>query len=223
MCLIIYKPAGVKFNLEHIENALLFNGDGMGLSMRDDSGLKVYRGIDLDTLIENESILTSKEVVLHLRYGTSGKMTTRQVHPFLVGKKTTSRDYEVKGNDKILFHNGVMFSPKNDYSDTQIFARGLFDIEKGINKHLASNRFLVQSEKENFFYGQWHEVEGMKYSNMSYHGGPSYRDYSNEFFDVFHKCPTCGGHESELISYKHDIFECFDCNTVFTENKILIK
>jgi len=226
MCLIIFKPKNVAFNLKHIENALVFNSDGMGISIRDNETgqVKVYRNLDFETLEENAALLTSKECVLHLRYGTSGKKSWRQMHPFKIAKKTDSRDFELSDDEKILFHNGVMFSPSGQFSDTQIFARGLFNIDAGINKHVTGNRFLVQDNKENYFYGQWVDIEGMKYSNASYHNDykTDYRDnFFQEFYDSY-TCPCCGGYETELISFKHELYECYDCNAVFSDDKILI-
>jgi hypothetical protein len=152
----------------------------------------------------------------------------------LVGKKTKKIDFSVKRDESILFHNGIMFSPRGEFSDTQIISRGLKNLES-LEQYITSNRFLIQNFDEDVFLGTWHDVDGMKYSNMSYHikyektlkyaswekdivaesyEGYSVSKYSDEFL-MSEICPKCSSDLTEVIDVATMTHECLDCETIF--------
>ena len=236
MCLIIYKPKNVKFNQKHIDNALNFNSDGIGLSIRyDNNTVKVLRDVDYVDLIMMFDDLVKNEVVLHLRYATSGNKSWKQVHPFKVNKKTDNKDFTLVDNESILFHNGVAFSTNSIFSDTQILSRSLGNTDN-LNKYVnQGNKFVIQDNDVTSFFGKFYEVDGMLYSNMSYHQDveQSYKsrykfkdDYSDYLYDYdvddsFETCPCCGDQYCEKIGIAVDLYECLECSTIFDSENIL--
>lgn len=246
MCLIIYKPVKVPFNLDHIENAMTFNSDGMSISIRTKQGIEVMKGIDMEFLESNFDYLTDREAVLHLRYGTSGAKTVNQCHPFLIGKRTTKTKFVLSKDEQVLFHNGIMFNPGLDlgFSDTQIMARGMRDI-KELDYYTKWNKFLVQDNRKTLFLGNWFEVDNMLYSNLSYHlekytsKWSNWENWENEYYNYGSyqqkvepieeekgiKCPVCDSRNTYEVSEWNETHECDDCHALFdtTGNVILNK
>jgi hypothetical protein len=228
MCLAIIKKENQLIPYENIRIAWKQNSDGAGLCFREDGQVRIIKGfMQLDEFInflcENEAIFTPIELVIHLRFSTSGTIKPELTHPFPTAKNNehlTSLDCYT---DQAIIHNGVMFSPIfKDYSDTAIFSRWMsfnpsFD---AINRVVQNDRLVLFSHDDTITIGQWHEIDGNLYSNLySLESKKSYYDdYNFMRYDSFlgHACPNCENEDCESIGIESEIYECLDCGTVFS-------
>lgn len=98
MCLIVYKPAGVRIPEPILESAASMNPHGMGLMYFSGDGVCVKRwsGTDIGELIQQQKPLLTEECVIHLRYRTRGQVTLENAHPFEIAP------------DIFLMHNGTL-------------------------------------------------------------------------------------------------------------------
>lgn len=108
-------------------------------------------------------------VAVHLRYATSGATDVKTCHPFMT-------HYGLA-----VMHNGILYTPPKDYegSDTQHYAHGRLNslpakwlfrerIWKVIKKETEGNRMLYVLPNYWRLSGNWHESDGIHYSNYSY-------------------------------------------------------
>lgn len=112
MCVIVYKPKDVLISKYDLSNMRKSNPHGVGLMYFDKpSNMVVVRkwlsikDSDLADLVEK---LQGKDLVIHFRYATHGRITSEQAHPFFI-----SENYQVvtKTASRILpalCHNGVI-------------------------------------------------------------------------------------------------------------------
>jgi hypothetical protein len=131
----------------------------------------------------------SKEdyVVIHFRVGTSGKMVEGTkchpdcTHPFPasdVDEDLMAHDIKTKG---IFVHNGVVGPGKGDLSDTMVaikeygaallpYASNDDAIVRILSEHLKTEkcRWFVADEDQGWLLGDWHEDDGIHYSNKGY-------------------------------------------------------
>lgn len=254
MCLAIFKPKNQNFPSEKtLKIAWKNNSDGAGIAIKTEQGIKIIKGLmTLDSLLnELDDSLKKFDVVIHLRYATSGFISSEMTHPFPVSNDR----HDLKSLDLItdtaIIHNGVLFSPRFDtvYSDTAIFARYL--AIKGINyNHISSiigdDRLAIMTKNGVELLGQWYEIDGLHYSNTysiqeyspknhisSYLNDPFYASSSDDWAmydsrhfldddDALEYCPHCLSDEIEHIGLKSLTFECLSCGTVFNETQFLL-
>jgi hypothetical protein len=112
MCLIIHKPADIEIPSWVIESAHESNSDGVGI-MSEGSALK-WRHLEPETIIKKVAEYTDKNMAIHFRYATHGKVNKSNAHPFRLKNKG------------YLMHNGVLsaYAPKDrksNKSDTRNF------------------------------------------------------------------------------------------------------
>ena len=90
------------------------------------------------------------ELIVHYRYGTSGKSTLDQLHGF-----------DIIENKYVLFHNGVLtsFNGTDDLSDTQNLVDylnknnyELHEVITYLEKYERSSRFLIVDKRTNEVY-----------------------------------------------------------------------
>lgn len=96
MCLIVYKDSAATISDAQIEDFLLRNQDGWGATVQTTSGMKVYRGLEGESLRGMLHKHRSDELALHLRMATHGVIDRANTHPFHVLE------------DVFLMHNGVV-------------------------------------------------------------------------------------------------------------------
>ena len=109
MCMLFIKPKNLILPANYHESLWSKNSDG--LSVWNKSTKTLFK-----TLCKNEAYNylvqnALSELIVHYRFGTSGKSTTEQLHGF-----------DIIDNKYALFHNGVLssFSGTIELSDTVV-------------------------------------------------------------------------------------------------------
>lgn len=206
MCLAIHKPSGVPFNEfleDSIRNSYKSNRDGIGFALKRNHQIIVKKGLYTpDTIIEMIKELNPKpeeEMLIHLRTGTSGKVTDTNCHPFVLTKsKERCWAKDIKTDDPVLIHNGMFSSQEYDvtdseYSDTfhlthQYFAnlgiRGLMMLNLPMFKRLTKDiigtfnkvAIMFPTDRPTIWLGPEIHENGCIFSNGSY---KSYTTQSN--------------------------------------------
>ncbi len=153
MCLIIYKPkANQTIPQKYIDNAMLINQDGFGITFLDDG--ETIKTADYQRA---ESLLhMPRPYVAHFRYATQGAINEENMHPAPFSKGW-------------LFSNGTVPTlGTKKKSDTRVVAEYLEDTpEKHWAKLLSmtDTRFAVVSHNLRVRrYGKWHKRKGVYYS-----------------------------------------------------------
>jgi hypothetical protein len=122
MCIIIYKKANARFDEELLRASIFHNPDGFGIMYAEHG-----RVIGVKGLFKPESVLRiwneniDREIAVHLRFATSGEVTSKNTHPFQV------LNLAEHGRDLWMMHNGTINTVKitdKDRSDTFHFVEG---------------------------------------------------------------------------------------------------
>ena len=185
MCIIIYKPHGIKLPLENIKNGFESNSDGTGVMYSKGGKLIIRKGFftweSFEPLIKR-LLKKDTSLVIHSRIGTSGPIDYDNCHPFEVNPKMG------------MVHNGIMGKWKldNTKSDTAHFVdkfiktlprkfykkrnyRELLSDHAGYGKLLFMNEIgkvtIINADNGSWDKGCW-------YSNGTYKKPPSYT-YAN--------------------------------------------
>ncbi len=156
MCMIIYKPKNIAFNIKKIKDGWYLNSDGAGYGVLTKNGIFIKKGImKLEELLDEISIINKhylyQDIVLHLRAVSSGIKDKIFTHPFILspGKEIVMQRWT---DQPVLFHNGTICSIGNSIeSDTYHLAKILGRIwEKCKNKDnikdilkLINDKFVV--------------------------------------------------------------------------------
>lgn len=80
MCLIIHNPEGLDIDPEIIEIALWHNADGFGIFYHDTGEIKRTMSFEKPFALCS----TGRPFTAHFRYSTSGKIGSKQCHPFKI-------------------------------------------------------------------------------------------------------------------------------------------
>jgi predicted glutamine amidotransferase len=179
MCIAILNTKGTTLKKDILRNCWENNGDGAGLLyITDDKKLETFKEMKsfdsfYDKYIEVRKKYGKRNIVLHFRISTHGKINETNCHPFLV-------------DDNVGFvHNGMIYSvpTSTDYSDTYMFNELIlknlkqgFENEDAILDMLAdyigngSKLIFLNKNNEwsivNESAGHWHL--GCWFSNTSY-------------------------------------------------------
>lgn len=174
MCLAIYKPKTSKFpSKATLKTAWENNPHGAGLAIITGNEVKIIKGLmtfDELILVIESGLFNDNEVVIHLRWSTSGSIIPELTHPFPVSRDNKDlMSLEIE-TDKAVIHNGVMFSPKiNDYSDTAIFTKFLAlksnITDDEIKSIIKNDRLAIVTKDGVNLYGNWEIIDGLFYSN----------------------------------------------------------
>jgi hypothetical protein len=117
MCIAILNTKGTTLKKELLHNCWKNNGDGAGLLfINDDKQLETFKEMKSFTNFYNKyqevrKLYGKRNIVLHFRISTHGRVNETNCHPFLV-------------DDSVGFvHNGMIYDVPNhtDFSDTYMF------------------------------------------------------------------------------------------------------
>lgn len=116
MCIAILNTKGVTLKKKLLKNCWENNGDGAGLLYSLDGKMQVFKEMkDFDNFYTEyarvRQLVSGKNIVLHFRISTHGKVNETNCHPFLV-------------HDELGFvHNGMIYNAptSTDFSDTYMF------------------------------------------------------------------------------------------------------
>jgi hypothetical protein len=239
MCIIIAKPAGQKFNMveleKSVENAKKHNSHGGGYAIKreGETTIKLIKGFIYPEImlehLELEDIKLNDEVMIHLRFSTSGLTNTANCHPFIVSTDIDEivQD-DVVTNKPVIAHNGTFINysdAKSVHSDTVHFVKDFLAIDGTltdiyniccvdqdfIEASLGNNRLCIMfpDEREMLLLGSWNVPEGKAktsffYSNY-YYCNP-YNGYVKPVANVSH-VNYGRGHYPTVSGRGHDAWE----------------
>lgn len=218
MCLLTYFPAGIEPNTDLLYNGTITNRDGHGFAIVAGKRLIVRHGMNAADTIDRFAKLRHKHpsgpALFHSRFGTGGKFSSANCHPFRVGGDRRT----------VVAHNGVSLNPviKPDHRcDTRIAAEEYLPSAFGhlskptsriklakwigphnklviltVNPEYNANAYLINASA-----GEWDE--GIWYSNDGYLPMPESKYYS----DGFDRCDGCGSWDSVDLA----LGECMEC------------
>ena len=102
MCLIVVKPVGVDIPDFVIESAAEYNADGFGIMYEGTAKRWKHRTVpQIKKLLKP---LTDKNVAVHFRMATDGRISAKNAHPFKLS------------NQAYLMHNGILTKYRTDKS-----------------------------------------------------------------------------------------------------------
>ena len=197
MCVIVYKPKDVQIKIEDLCHMWSHNPDGAGFCYKTDiEGTKmciIERGfMSLKPLKKRIKELQDRELVLHFRKKTHGKVEPIMTHPFPILPITAEehKETEIICNSAFI-HNGVMSRFGNqEVSDT-------FDFTANVLAHLneptqikliesMGGKFCLVCPSNIWLFGDFTLHEGLKCSNTfwkPYVAPPQAMDYGrNEWY-----------------------------------------
>jgi len=227
MCIIVLNTK------EHLTKELLqecweSNNDGAGLMYAIDGKLNTFKERkNFSTYYDYYSTLRKEfkktKIALHFRIGTSGKIDTNNIHPFMV-------------NEKLSFmHNGIIDIPlqkKSKISDTIAFNQKILKqlpmnflnnhaMKELISRYIERSKLLFMNNQGKYWIlnehlGHW-DKKGNWFSNYSYCESTfiSNKDiqWTHDIFD-YELCQYCG---IELLEDKEVANEtCFGCMNKFS-------
>lgn len=102
MCVIILRPAGAVIPEENLRACWSRNHDGWGLMYAEDGQVHVKKSLVNEDFLDYYRSLDGKQVAIHFRLKTLGKIDEVNCHPFPVLTK------EEHGQDLWLMHNGSL-------------------------------------------------------------------------------------------------------------------
>lgn len=136
MCLIIYKPAKKQFDLDLLETAWKMNPHGGGYMYSENNKLCIEKGyFNKNAFAKDLLTLEEKDIVVHFRYSTAGKINLNNCHPFDIGKNVG------------MVHNGTISDIKitnKEMSDTWHFAKEM----KKLSDSLGDDFFMQEEISE---------------------------------------------------------------------------
>lgn len=177
MCVIIYKPAGIKLPaISLLDRAKEANPHGFGLCS---PGVH-YKGLSYTQFKKNLlKCDISKPILIHMRYATHGSIKKSNCHPF------TNKDI-------YFMHNGILdVKSYNDKTDSQcafddiimpaIEKYGLYSgvTEHVINGIIGYSKFAIMYKDKVSLFGNYIEKGGCYYSNTRFMPYESYLRQSN--------------------------------------------
>jgi len=194
MCIIVFKPAGVALPpRENLETAFSNNPDGAGYMIAPPSGgVFIRKGFFkfeefYEALVEDYERFggESLHVAMHMRIATSGEVNARMCHPFPLPleREEWKREGEILWTTApgAVVHNGVLFSPRGEESDTYIFTRDILTPllrgggdPRSLAPLAGGNKFVVFLGGEVYIINEDEGVwdGGAWYSNTSYRSCP---------------------------------------------------
>src|SRR5574343_1845432 len=176
MCVIVHKPAGVNLTSDTLYQMWVENPDGAGIAYyNDENKLTVEKGfMKLKRLKRALRELGDRDIVLHFRWATHGKVTPDMCHPFVIDTDLT----RARGTDaterQVLFHNGIIDGYGNKViSDTIDFVtRTLSHIPLTETRvdvlSLMKGRYCLLTEEMIWRVGDWEEYKGLFVSNLNW-------------------------------------------------------
>ena len=127
MCLIIYKPKGIKISKSVLVNAWNRNSDGAGIMFIRGKKVGIIKGImTVDRLRKAINSMGDDECAVHFRLRSNGKLSAGMTHPFpIVADARKLVELELNCHRAIM-HNGVISGfghDLNGLSDTAEFSQ----------------------------------------------------------------------------------------------------
>jgi hypothetical protein len=154
MCIIVYKPMGVKMpSRVTLENCFENNPDGAGLMFPINGKVRIVKGfMTLGAMLSAVDALKDvidvekTPVIMHFRIGTHGGMTAEQCHPFPVTDNATVMSKPRINCPVGVAHNGIIYGMGKDakLSDTMLYIRDYLSLIARICPDYVTNDAALQ-------------------------------------------------------------------------------
>lgn len=166
MCVIVYKPKGVRMPSSNIIRACArANRDGFGFC----TPTKFFKSTSYEQFKEQlASVETDEPCIMHFRLATHGSVCKSNCHPF-------------KKGDVFFAHNGVLsITPYKGKTDSEtaflkyiypaIMQGGLdsSECDTAVYNTIESSRFAIMQGEDVRLFGQFLTNEGCFYSNFRF-------------------------------------------------------
>lgn len=244
MCVIAYKPAGVRPPSEDIlMNCFTANPDGAGIAVIRPTAdaVDIYKGfMSFDRFMEfAETVVTEDDIVgYHFRITTAGGTSPENCHPFPVSTHVKDLKALSFHTRFALLHNGIIGQGdfKLKLSDTQLYIKNTLAPRRMQSIASESGRISLETKGSRVLLmdGRTHETamlgdgwiqdkDGCSYSNGSFRDDYLLRyRYSKSKTGAVDEYLFADGEMlcplcggfAEAISYNHDLLECYDCGTL---------
>lgn len=208
MCIIAAKPVGVEMpEARYIRNMFSNNPDGAGFMYAYKGKVNIEKGFMTEWRftqrleeLDDEIGLKNVGMVMHFRITTHGGTKPENCHPFPISDSMGMLKKLKSHTDVGVAHNGIIdIKPRSkDISDTMEYIAGqLAPLKRAVRKFyknkdlmqmvynaIDSKMCIMDSGGNMYFIGDFMEDKGIKYSNMTYMYGNTWRDfpYSSEYY-----------------------------------------
>ncbi len=185
MCVILICPPKVRPSRRLLELCELGNPHGAGIAWREAGMVHWFK---TDTLDQIELLARRKagEIVIHFRIASVGGVTPALRHPFPVSPRA---GLATAGSARtVLFQNGTWLGwqealeragkagleiPGGEWSDTRaaaLLAHGTTAAERAefFGQVASPSRWVWFAARGTETFGQWHEAEGIRFSNLNW-------------------------------------------------------
>jgi len=133
MCIIIHAPAGEKLESKDLAVAYKNNPDGVGyMAFREDEedgSLFYYQGTFMPEAVDDVDDVFDKHIdddlVVHLRYKTTGEISLENCHPFEVITEDDVQNNPSLTNKVWVMHNGTFTFTPDDTMDTLFVVKNI--------------------------------------------------------------------------------------------------
>jgi hypothetical protein len=176
MCIAIYKPEGKVIPYATLKECYEGNPDGAGFMYAQDKVLHIEKGFfSLKSFYKAYKEHQDKQVVLHFRIKTHGKIDETNCHPFAVNNAIgfvhngiISGFGDTNHSDTIGFNNQVLQPLVNKWGNLSIFQDPIKDL---IESRIGYSKLIFLDRHGNHHIfgeqkGEWDD--GIWYSNTSY-------------------------------------------------------
>lgn len=185
MCVIGYKPHGVEpIDKETLKNCWKTNSHGAGYAWYDEEektwsarkGFMTWR--HFWKAFKKQALTKEDCYIVHFRIKSAGAVTKGNTHPFpLVTNYTKMKKTKLDKVKTLVFHNGTCGQGDGSASDTMRYTKKFISPlmkregkdMKFILSHILTetrDRWLITEGNSISRWGNWHDHEGCKYSNL---------------------------------------------------------
>lgn len=248
MCIIAIKDYDVATPKKDIvANCFRTNPDGAGVAILRPGAktVEISKGfMTLDGYFDFITCAVRPEdyAVYHFRITTSGGTRPELTHPFPVSDSVKDLTRLQMRSRFAFVHNGVFGPGTANLSDTQLYIKDkLFPLryalhKKGVQRKIVtdtrgSRTVTIDAETGLIFKtGEWitDKDTGLVFSNSSFRRAKFHhleweRWWDDETDSMYgqYSCPNCMSHATDIISFKHRLLECDDCDCLFdTSGKV---
>jgi len=182
MCIICYKPKGVKMPKEStMKNCFDSNPHGAGYMFRRDNIIHVRKGfMTFDAFaadVDGQNFTKKDDIVFHFRIATHSKVSPENTHPFPITSVRSELHEVLIDCKRALVHNGILsgfVDTTDDISDSAFFAKMLFPCQREsqykaiLNCHNRTSKFVVMTTKFTIVSGNFVKKFGCHFSNYGY-------------------------------------------------------
>lgn len=185
MCIAVYLPKKKTIDAETLYNCYISNPDGMGFAYWDENNNLIVRkfvGQEKIMLGIEEFLMTreryiKKQMLIHFRIASHGKISKKTCHPFIVNKDTVfchngilsefskQLSLDSKISDTMLFNQKVLKKLPPNFINQPLYKKMLEEMIGSYNKMIimeSDGRHWILNEEQ----GEW--SDGIWFSNDSY-------------------------------------------------------